>query len=135
LIMHETAGPVPGERSHEQPGSVLLILNDAPYGGERSYNGMRLAGSLAARDGVSVRVFLMGDAVGCALAGQKVPDGYYNLGRMLEQLIRRGGAVACCGSCLEARGIGEQMLVPGVCRSNLQELTNWTLSADRVITF
>lgn len=132
--MNETAGPA-GERSQEQSGSVLLILNDAPYGSERSYNGLRLAGSLAARDGARVRVFLMGDAVGCALAGQKVPDGYYNLGRMLEQLIRRGGTVACCGSCLDARGISDAMLLAGVCRSNLAELTNWTLSAGRVIAF
>ena len=26
---------------------TLLILNDAPYGSERTYNGARLAGSLA----------------------------------------------------------------------------------------
>jgi uncharacterized protein involved in oxidation of intracellular sulfur len=123
------------EGSQQQASSVLLVLNDAPYGSERSYNGMRVAGSLAARDGVKVRVFLMGDAVSCALAGQKVPEGHYNLGRMLEQLARRGGEIACCGTCLDARGIAVEMLLPGVCRSNLHELTSWTLSADRVMTF
>lgn len=55
---------------------VTVILNDPPYGTERSYNGLRLAGALARREGVEVRVFLFGDAVGCAVAGQKVPDGY-----------------------------------------------------------
>jgi uncharacterized protein involved in oxidation of intracellular sulfur len=55
---------------------ILVLLNDPPYGTERSYNGLRLAGSLARRDGVEVRVFLFGDAVGCGLANQKVPDGY-----------------------------------------------------------
>jgi uncharacterized protein involved in oxidation of intracellular sulfur len=45
---------------------VLFILNDPPHGTERSYNGLRLAGSLAKRDDVEVRIFLMGDAVGCA---------------------------------------------------------------------
>ena len=133
--MDETTRPAPGSGSQERLGTVLLILNDAPYGSERSYNGMRLAGSLAARDGVRVRVFLMGDAVACGLAGQKVPEGQYNLGRMLEQLIGHGGAAACCGTCLDARGIREEMLIPGVFRSNLQELTNWTLAADRVLTF
>lgn len=29
--------------------STLFILNDAPYGNERAYNGLRLAGALAAR--------------------------------------------------------------------------------------
>lgn len=28
---------------------TLFILNDAPYGAERSYNGLRLTGSLAKR--------------------------------------------------------------------------------------
>ena len=32
--------------------NVLVVLNDPPYGTERSYNGLRLAGSLARRDGV-----------------------------------------------------------------------------------
>jgi uncharacterized protein involved in oxidation of intracellular sulfur len=53
-----------------------VICNDPPYGTERSWNGLRLAGALARRDGEQVRVFLLGDAVSCAVAGQKVPDGY-----------------------------------------------------------
>lgn len=54
---------------------MLLILNDPAYGTERSWNGLRLAGSLAKRKDVEVRVFLIGDAVGCAMAGQKFPTG------------------------------------------------------------
>ena len=30
---------------------TLFILNDAPYGTERSYNGLRLAGALSKREG------------------------------------------------------------------------------------
>lgn len=62
---------------------TLLILNDPAYGTERSYNGLRLAGALAKRDHSDVRVFLIGDAVTCAMADQKVPDGYYHLDRMI----------------------------------------------------
>ena len=69
---------------------TLLILNDAPYGSERSYNGLRLALSLAKREGEEVRVFLMGDAVSCAVRGQRTPDGYYNVERMLKSLAKRG---------------------------------------------
>lgn len=76
--------------------NVLLICNDPPYGSERSWNGLRLAGSLAQRDGVHVRIFLLGDAVGCARSGQKVPDGYYHLDRMLESAGRHGAEVGCC---------------------------------------
>jgi len=114
---------------------VLLILNDPPYGTERSYNGLRLAGSLSAREGNEVRVFLMADAVGCGKAGQKVPTGYYSLERMLKLVMQRGGEVGACGSCLEARGLVEAEFVPGVRKSSLEQLTDWTLWADRVITF
>ena len=64
----------------------LLILNDPPYGSERSYNGLRLATALAKLEGTTVSVFLIGDAAACAVAGQKTPDGYYNLERMLKIL-------------------------------------------------
>jgi uncharacterized protein involved in oxidation of intracellular sulfur len=49
--------------------TTLFILNDAPYGSDRTYNALRLAGALAGKDGQHVRVFLMADAVGCANAG------------------------------------------------------------------
>ncbi len=113
---------------------TLMILNDAPYGSERTYNGLRLAGSLA-RQGAELRVFLIGDAVACAKSGQKVPSGYYNAQVMLGAVIRQGGAVGVCGSCIDARGIAEGELAEGARRSTLEELTAWTLEADRVLTF
>jgi len=54
---------------------TLIILNDPPYGTERSFNGLRLAGWLARRDGVEVRVFLIGDAAACAKRGQENSTG------------------------------------------------------------
>lgn len=115
--------------------NVLVVLNDPPYGTERSYNGLRLAMSLAKHDGVQLRVFLIGDAVSCAVTGQKVPGGYYNLERMLTSVARRGGEIGCCGTCLDARGIAESMLTEGVRRSSMQELTKWTMAADKVVSF
>jgi uncharacterized protein involved in oxidation of intracellular sulfur len=78
---------------------------------------------------------VLGDAVGCALAGQKVPDGYYHLDRMLESAACRGAEVSCCGTCLDARDITGQLLVKGARRSSLEELTDWTLWANQVMTF
>jgi uncharacterized protein involved in oxidation of intracellular sulfur len=66
--------------------NTLFVLNDAAYGIERSYNGLRLANALAKRDGEEVRVFLMADAVNCALPGQQTPNGYYNLERLLSSV-------------------------------------------------
>ena len=96
---------------------TLVVLNDPAYGTERSYNGLRLAHSLAKRNGEEVRIFLLADAVTCALAGQKTPDGYYNLERMLAAAIRRGAEVALCGSCMDARGIGDDQLTGDARRS------------------
>ena len=115
--------------------TVLVLVNDPPYGTERCYNALRLAGSLAKREDTTVRVFLMADAVGCAVAGQRTPDGYYNLERMLKPVLRREGDVACCGSCMDARGLTDEHLVDGSRRSSIEELADWTLWADKVVTF
>lgn len=112
--------------------TTLFILNDAPYGTERSYNALRLARALAKTGGQTVRVFLLGDAVNCAKAGQKVPEGYYNAGDMVHMA---GGEVALCGTCMDARGLSEEQLVEGARRGTLKELAEWTAAADKVLVF
>jgi uncharacterized protein involved in oxidation of intracellular sulfur len=114
---------------------TLVVLNDPAYGTERSYNGLRLAHSLARRDGEEVRVFLLADAVTCALAGQQTPDGYYNLERMLGAGIAHGIRVGLCGTCMDARAIHEDQLVQGARRASLDELSDWTIWAEKVISF
>jgi len=71
---------------------ITIILNDAPYGTERSYNGLRIALSLSKKN-EKVHVFLMGDAVSCAVDNQQTPNGYYNIGRMIKSLLQKGGQV------------------------------------------
>ena len=115
--------------------NYLFILNDPPYGTERSYNGLRLANSLAKEDDASVAVFLVGDAATGACAGQKTPNGYYNIERMLKMLASRGGKIGVCGSCMDARGLGEDALVPGARRSSMEELASWTREASKVLVF
>ena len=114
---------------------VLFIVNGPPYGSELPFNALRLAGTLAKRDVVQVRMFLMGDAVVSAIAGQQLPDGFYHLDRMLRGLHRKDGEIGCCGTCLDARGITEEQLVEGAFRSSMEQLADWTLDADRVLTF
>lgn len=113
----------------------LFILNDAPYGSENTYNGLRLAGSLSTREGAEVKVFLMGDGVATAHRGQKGVASYYNLQTMLGSLSQHECAIGVCGSCMDARGITQADLVDGARRSSMEELTMWTLEADKVITF
>ncbi|MBE0417543.1 MAG: DsrE family protein [Coriobacteriia bacterium] len=112
----------------------LFVLNDPPYGTERSYNGLRLASSLLKEEGSEVDVFLVADAVFCAKAGQKTPDGYYNLERMLKPIIRKG-RVLLCGTCMDARGLEADDLMEGARRSSLAELTERTIAADKVLVF
>lgn len=113
----------------------LFILNDGPYGTERSYNALRLAGALSKREGEEVRVFLLGDAAACARAGQTVPTGYYNVAVMLGAVVRHGGEVGVCGTCMDARGLAADGLVEGALRSTLDELTTWTQWAERTLIF
>ena len=112
----------------------VFILNDPPYGTERSYNGLRLARSLLDRQD-DVRVFLIGDGAACAVAGQKVPQGYYNIGDMIGAVVRRKGEVAVCGSCMDARGMSEERLVDGARRGSMDLLAEWTASTDKVLVF
>jgi len=70
--------------------SYLFIINNGTYGDEQPYNAMRLAMNLVKREETQVKVFLMGDGVVCARKGQKTPDGYYNIERMIKALALRG---------------------------------------------
>jgi uncharacterized protein involved in oxidation of intracellular sulfur len=116
---------------------VLFVLNDPPYGTERSYNALRLARSLLTKDegSTDVKVFLVGDAAACAKSGQKVPAGYYNLGDMLAGVMRKGAEVGVCGTCLDARGVTDADLVDGAKRGTMDQLAEWTMWADKVLVF
>ncbi len=77
----------------------------------------------------------MGDAVASAKAGQQTPAGYYNVERMLKGVVTRKARVLLCGSCMDARGLREEEIVQGCRRSSLDELTEATLTSDRVLVF
>ena len=114
---------------------VLFILNDPPYGTERSYNALRLAGSLSKQEGERIRVFLIGEGAACAHGGQKLPQGHYSIEVMLKAVLRHGGEIGVCSSCMDARGIVDSELVEGTRRSSMEELTAWSREADKVLAF
>jgi len=116
--------------------NVLFILNDAPYGSEKTYNALRLAMALQKdHPGTSVRVFLMADAVTAAISAQATPQGYYNIERMVKSVIAKGGAVKLCGTCCEARGVKSLPLVEGAEVSTMSQLAQWTVESDRILVF
>lgn len=115
---------------------ILILINDAPYGTEKAYNALRLAMTLQKEHpSTDVLIFLMADAVGCAIPNQTTPHGYYNIERMLSAVLAKGGKVKVCGSCIDARGLNGARLIEQVERSSMSELTRWTVEADKVITF
>ncbi|MGK2926806.1 MAG: DsrE/DsrF/TusD sulfur relay family protein [Lysobacterales bacterium] len=113
---------------------TLLIINDPPYGTERLYNGLRLALALMKRQGHEVDVFLMADAVTGAKKGQKTPDGYFNIERMVRR-VASGGRVLLCAVCMDARGLTIEEVVEGAQRSSMDALAEATEQADKVLVF
>lgn len=112
---------------------TLIIINDPPYGTERLYNGLRFAHALIKREG-EVSVFLLGDAVAGAKAGQKTPDGYYNAERMVRR-VTSGGKVLLCGTCMDARGLSDDDVIKGAERSTMDALAELTEQVDKVLVF
>jgi uncharacterized protein involved in oxidation of intracellular sulfur len=116
--------------------NILLVINDAPYGSEKPYNALRMAMMLQKEHpDVEVRIFLMADSVTCALPTQTTPEGFYNIERMLKAVIGKGGQVKACGTCSEARGLRGLTLIKGIEISTMSQLAQWTVEADRVLTF
>ena len=113
---------------------VLIVLNDAPYGTEKAYNGLRLAIALQARDN-KVNLFLMADAVFCGVPRQETPQGYYNINEMLGRVLSKGGRVAACGSCMKARGLSVEGLIKGVEQGSMALLSEWTENCGKVHSF
>lgn len=116
---------------------ILIIINDAPYGTEKAYNALRMAMTLLKEhaEKVEIKIFLLADGVFCGLPNQTTANGYYNIERMLNSVIRRGGEVKCCGGCSKARGIDKIPFIEGVKLSNMKEFAQWTINSDKVLSF
>ena len=117
-----------------KPKTVTLIIFESAYGKERAWNALRMAQGLVAK-GIGVNIFLIEDGVNGAKKGQKPPEGYYNLEKMLEGLIKGGVKVRACITCLKARGLAQEDLVAGVEIGKTLELGDWIMESHAVISF
>jgi len=114
---------------------IVIILNDSPYGNERPYNALRLARAIVNQGETDLRIFLQDDSVACARAGQKTPEGFYNVERMLKGLAKRA-AISLCSTCMDARGITDEDLIEGTKRGSTNpQLAEWVMAADKVLVF
>ena len=115
---------------------MLFLINDAPYGTEKFYNACRLAMTIQKEHTeAEVNVFLMADSVTGALVNQNTSQGYYNIERMLKAIINKGGKVKLCGGCIDACGVAELQFIESCERSNMSDLAQWSVDADKVFTF
>ena len=117
--------------------TILFVVSAPPYGSERMLSALRLATALLAQDGeaIQLRLFLLSDAVTVALPGQQSAVAGASLGAMLETLLAAGVDVRLCRTCLQARGLTDLDLLPGAVVGTMQELAEWTLTADKVLSF
>ena len=96
---------------------VLVIANGAAYGNESLFNALRLSITLKEQHPeTQLNIFLMSDAVTGALAHQQPKEGY-NLQQMLEILT------------------AQNVPVDGAELGTLVDLAQWTLDADKILTF
>ncbi|MBB1201183.1 hypothetical protein EGM70_12890 [Enterobacteriaceae bacterium 89] len=114
--------------------SIVIIANGAAYGSESLFNSLRLAIALKEQEAIGLKLFLMSDAVTAGLKGQKPAEGY-NIQQMLEILTAQQVPVKLCKTCADGRGISALPLADGVEIGTLVELAQWTLAADKVLTF
>ena len=109
--------------------------NGAAYGSESLFNSLRLAIALREQPSeLDLKLFLMSDAVTAGLRGQKPAEGY-NIQQMLEILTAQNVPVKLCKTCTDGRGITALPLIDGVEIGTLVELAQWTLAADKILTF
>lgn len=116
--------------------TVLLVINDAPYSGERAYNALRLAAALRQDKDVPVRLFFLGDGAWSATTRVCKPENAaFDIPWLLERALSAGCHAEVCQTCMDSRGILDADLLPGAARGSLDTLRLWTLSSDRVLSF
>ncbi len=54
---------------------------------------------------------------------------------MLKGFATRGAKISACGTCMDARGMKDEELVDGISRGSMDQLSDWTLRATKVLVF
>ena len=116
--------------------NALIIFNRNPYDGtDVTWNGLRLAEQLF-NIGLEVNIFLMNDSVDLARDAATPSEGYFDLGKMLKELIAKSVSVKVCGTCKVRCGIHKgEPYFEGAQEAKMTELAQWIKEADKVISF
>lgn len=123
-------------KGNPMAANALLVFNRNPYDGtDVTWNGLRLADKLLDA-GLEVNIFLMNDSVDLARDVTEPPEGYFDLGDMLKELIAKNVPVKVCGTCKVRCGIHKgEPYFEGAKEAKMTELAQWIVDADKVISF
>lgn len=115
---------------------LTMIISSSPYGDERIWNALRLAEALSCSNvKTKVNIFLIGDAVNAAKKGQKPAKGFYNIEKMLADLVKVGADVNVCQTSMNLRGLTEEGLVKGTKMGTITGLSKWIEKSQKVLSF
>jgi uncharacterized protein involved in oxidation of intracellular sulfur len=103
------------------PPSVLIILSHAPFEGDTTWNALRLASALLDRKS-PVRIFVMNDAIDVVRQGGMPEGAEFDLQAMLRDLLRRGGRIKICTTCINRCGIGQGEVIPEAIMATMPDL-------------
>ena len=76
----------------------------------------------------SVKVFLLGRGV----EAEEIEDNKFDVKKMMNEFVGKGGTILACGTCLKIRKKGSSELCP---ISTMQGMLDLTVDSDRVLTF
>lgn len=115
--------------------SFTVIINEAPYGMERAFSGLRFVRTCMF-EGYKTNLFLIENGVYVAKRDQKPSAASgANVGDYLADLIKDGLEVKVCVVCIQSRGLTESDLISGVKIATMNELVEWTANSDKTIVF
>ncbi len=125
---------IAGKAKPETPPSVLIILSQAPFDGDTTWNALRLASTLLDRKS-PVRIFVMNDAIDVVRRGSTPEGAEFDLQAMLRGLLPRGGRIKICTTCINRCGIGHGDVIPEAIMATMADLAAWITGSDRVVVF
>ncbi len=102
---------------------VIISSNDA----ETSWNALRYA-NFCIEQKDDVRVFLTGKGV----EYQKISAEKFNTIEQAEKLLKAGGRILACGTCIKSRGPEGREMCPINTMKDMYEIVR---DSDRVVTF
>ena len=111
------------ERSKGMKLGLILSSNDP----ETAFNALRLA-NFSKGQGDEIAVFLLGKGVEL----DQIKSEEFEVRGQAETLLKAGGRIAACGTCLRLRGVEGSEVCP---LSTMKDLYELLRESDRVISF